>query len=236
MSTPSDARPDRRHLRRAETISQIVDVAMQVMGEHGVAGLSLGEVARRMGIRPPSLYVYFDSKNAVYDAVFARGWAEIRPAMEAVGLPDSETSDLPGYLLEFGRACVRWSVEHPVHTQLMGWRAVPGYEPSAAAYEPAQASFERGRAVFTRLVELGLLTPDVPADEMFRVWTTLISGVITQQLANAPHERFAEGTFTTLLPPLVAMYSTHYGARTSPARTPTTRRSTASRRRHADQR
>jgi len=39
----------------------------------GVAGLSVGEIARRMGIRPPSVYVYFPSKHALYDALFARG-------------------------------------------------------------------------------------------------------------------------------------------------------------------
>jgi AcrR family transcriptional regulator len=64
------ARLDRRHRRRQETVEQVLDVAVAVMAEQGVAGLSLGEVARRMGIRPPSLYVYFDSKNALYDAIF----------------------------------------------------------------------------------------------------------------------------------------------------------------------
>ena len=60
---------DRRHRRREETIREIVDVAVELMGEHGAAGLSLGDVARRMQIRTPSLYGYFDSKNAFYDAV-----------------------------------------------------------------------------------------------------------------------------------------------------------------------
>ena len=74
-----DAAPatDRRHRRREETIREIVDVAVELMGEHGAAGLSLGDVARRMGIRTPSLYGYFDSKNALYDAVFERGWRQL---------------------------------------------------------------------------------------------------------------------------------------------------------------
>src|SRR6476619_4767063 len=75
MTAP--ARIDRRQRRRLETIEEIVDVAVEVMTEHGVGGLSLGEVARRIGMRTPSLYVYFDSKNAVYDAVFARGWRSV---------------------------------------------------------------------------------------------------------------------------------------------------------------
>src|SRR3954452_16367441 len=75
MTAP--ARIDRRQRRRLETIEEIVDVAVEVMTEHGVGGLSLGEGARRMGMRTPSLYVYFDSKNAVYDAIFARGWRSV---------------------------------------------------------------------------------------------------------------------------------------------------------------
>lgn len=155
MTPSAERRLDRRHVRRAETIAEIVDVAIEVMSENGVAGLSLGEVARRVGIRGPSLYVYFNSKNAVYDAVFARGRQEVLPAVQAVPMPDATTADLPGYLLQVAEAFVRWAVAHTVHTQLMGWRPVPGYEPSATAYEPAVQTFTRGQMVFERLVKLG---------------------------------------------------------------------------------
>src|SRR5438309_11667546 len=70
----NEAQPlDRRQRRRQETIEEVLDIAVEIMTEQGVAGLSIGEVARRMGIRPPSLYVYFPSKEALYDAVFLRG-------------------------------------------------------------------------------------------------------------------------------------------------------------------
>ncbi len=74
------AATDRRHRRRQETIEEILDIAVQIMAEQGVAGLSVGEIARRMGIRPPSVYVYFPSKHALYDALFARG-AQLRSSM-----------------------------------------------------------------------------------------------------------------------------------------------------------
>src|SRR3954466_11561113 len=65
---------DRRQRRRLETIEEVLDHAVEIIAEEGVAGLSLGEIARRMGIRPPSLYVYFPSKHALYDALLERGW------------------------------------------------------------------------------------------------------------------------------------------------------------------
>jgi AcrR family transcriptional regulator len=218
------ARVDRRQVRRAETIEELVDVAVQVMAEQGVAGLSLGEVARRMGVRPPSLYVYFDSKNAVYDAVFKRGWHEVHQALTAFPDPDLG-ADLPAYLLGLAEVYVRWSVEHPVFAQLMGWRTVPGYEPSTDAYQPATAAFARTRSLLARLQELGLFTPDVGVDELMRGWTILSTGVITQQLANAPTKSFKAGPFTGMLPQLVAMYLSHYAPKKSqPARGPRARR------------
>jgi AcrR family transcriptional regulator len=209
MRVVEEARQDRRHLRRAQTIEELIGVAVQVMAEHGAAGLSLGEVARRMGVRPPSLYVYVDSKNAVYDAVFAQGWREVHEVMLQLPEPDAR-SDAPSYLQAAAEAFVRWSIAHPVHSQLMGWRPVPGYKPSVAAYEPAIATLELARARMAQLRELGFLRDDVPLDEVVGAWTVLISGVVSQQLANAPEQSFEEGTFTRLLPTLVAMFAAHF--------------------------
>src|SRR5881409_1252459 len=70
---PGDARRlDRRARRRQQTIEEILDIAVDVMTEHGVNGLTLAEVARRLGVQPPSIYKYFSSIGAVYDALFER--------------------------------------------------------------------------------------------------------------------------------------------------------------------
>src|SRR5712692_8962561 len=69
-------RSDRRARRHQETIEEILDIAEDVMTEEGVNGLSLAEVARRLGVQPPSIYKYFPSLMAVYDAVFRRGQLE----------------------------------------------------------------------------------------------------------------------------------------------------------------
>ena len=209
MSTDAAPRTDRRHLRRAETVEQILEVAVEVMGEQGVAGLSLGEVARRIGVRTPSLYGYFDSKAALYDAVFSRGWREVGEAMDRVGDPE-DADDLHAYALLMAETYLRWTLAHPVHAHLMAWRPVPGWTPSPAAYEPAVDVLARSREVMRRLQELGLFDRDADVDEVLRAWTAMTSGVMTQQLANAPDEPFESGAFTSLLPQLVAMLLAHY--------------------------
>ena len=73
-SEPAAAPPaDRRARRRQETIDEILDIAVAIMSEEGVNGLSLSEVARRLGVQPPSIYKYFPSLMAIYDELFLRG-------------------------------------------------------------------------------------------------------------------------------------------------------------------
>ena len=214
--TAEPVRLDRRQRRRLETIEEIVDVAIEVGSEYGVAGLSLAEVARRMGIRTPSLYVYFDSKNAVYDAIFARGWRAVRETMAPAYDGVHAAADLPSYLLTYARLFVGWMLEHPVEAQLMCWRPVPGYEPSALAYEPAVEMLDAAHASFEQLRDRGLFPPDVDIELLLRTWTVLTSGVMTQQLANAPDVPFDEGAFTATLPDLVSMFLTQYGSSSRP--------------------
>ncbi len=213
----SEAVPlDRRHRRRLETIEEVLDHAVRIMAEDGVAGLSLGEIARRMGIRPPSLYVYFPSKHALYDALFARGWRLLLDRMRACEEEHPPVEDdLAAIMQRFGNDFVRWSVENFAYAQLLFWRPVPGYRPGEAAYEPAAELYQHGYARLAALKQRGLIRADVDVEVAHRDWTVLVSGVISQQLANAPDEPFESGRFTTALPGLAAMFATHYG---NPAR------------------
>ena len=63
---------DRRAERRAATRAEILEAAWALARIHGLAGLSLRDVARTIGMRPPSLYWYFESKQAIYDEMFAQ--------------------------------------------------------------------------------------------------------------------------------------------------------------------
>lgn len=202
---------DRRQRRRQETIEQVLDVAAEVMADQGVAGLTLGEVARRMGIRPPSLYVYFDGKHALYDALFGRGWNLLLAAMRET---DAATAagDLPARLRAGSATLVRWAVEHPAYAPLMFWRPVPGFEPSPQAYAGAVELARMARDLLAELRDGGFLRPDADLDEAYRTWTVLTSGIVSQQLANAPGEPFGTGTFTATLPVAVEMWLAHYRA------------------------
>jgi hypothetical protein len=110
----------------------------------------------------------------------------------------------------------------------MFWRPVPGFQPSESAYAPAVQLYSLGVDWFDRLREHGLLAGD--AGTMVRQWTVLVSGVISQQLANAPDEPFDGGQFTAEIPALAAMFAAHH----APHHRPRAKRAvtTPSRRQH----
>lgn len=219
---------DRRQRRRQETIVEVLDIAAEIMAEQGVGGLSVGEVARRMGIRPPSLYVYFPSKHALYDALFARGAQLVLDHVRAnMGTNDNDRGPLDELLLREAEVFVTWSLEHPAYTQLLFWRPVPGFAPSAEAYAPAVELVELTRHRFAALQQAGLVEPDADVDAVVRDWTVLIAGVTSQQMSNAPDEPFVTGRFTAALPSLVGMFARHYGTTVTTTSSKGRRRSSA---------
>ena len=195
-------RPDRRARRRLETIEEILDIAVQVMTEEGVNGLSLAEVARRLGVRPPSLYKYFPSLRAVYDALFLRGQREHLDAMR-----DAMARAEPGLpaLCSGLDASGRWALEHPAVAQLLFWRPVPSFEPSPEAFAPSIEMVALQRAALADAVAAGQLGPGANAEDAVFLVSTMISGVLTQAFANEPGVPWGEGRFTLLFPKLMAL-------------------------------
>lgn len=169
--------------------------ALALMTEEGVGALSISEVARRMGIRGPSLYKYFPSRHAVYDALFARGLAAEQAAVRAA----VESTDRGVPRLRAGaRAVVRWAVQNPVLAQLLHWRPVPGFEPTAPTFAPSVEDMSDLTAEFAEAVRLGQLAPAADSDDAVRIYTVVLSGLISQQLANQPGVPFEEGVFSRL--------------------------------------
>jgi AcrR family transcriptional regulator len=191
--TMEAARPDRRAVRRAQTIEEILDLAVEVMTEEGVNGLSLAEVARRLGVQPPSLYKYFPSLLAVYDALFERGMREhvalMRAAMaEADPGVDALTAGL--------EASGRWCLENRAVAQMLFWRPIPSFQPSPEAFAASVEMVEMERAALADAVRLGQLGPAANDEDAVFVIAVYIAGVITMAIANEPELGWGEGRFT----------------------------------------
>lgn len=204
METETTAAPrsDRRARRRQETIEEILDIAVDVMTEEGVNGLSLAEVARRLGVQPPSLYKYFPSLMAVYDALFLRGQREHLAVMR-----QAMTESEPGLdaLIAGLEASGRWSLANRAIAQLLFWRPVPSFEPSAESIAQSIEMVDLQRSALSDAVTAGQLGPDANADEAIYLVSTLIAGVLSQAMANEPDLEWGQGRFTPTFPRLMRL-------------------------------
>jgi AcrR family transcriptional regulator len=184
---------DRRAERREATRTEILDTAWELVREHGLAGLSLRDVATKIGMRAPSLYWYFDSKHALYDTMFADG---NRQLLER--LADEDWPSEPRALLRrMARLFVEFSAEDAARAQLMFQRTIPDFEPSPDSYALAVEVLERGREL--------LAVAGVTEEAQFDLWTGLVAGLAAQQLANDP----GGDRWLRLVDQAVDMYADH---------------------------
>ena len=197
----------RRSRRREETREEALDHAVAIMEAEGVGGLSISEIARRMGIKPPSLYKYFPSLHAVYDALFARG---VRSQVAAMEEAVATATTLPDRLRTGAVSIVRWCTDNPALAQLVFHRPVPGFEPSPEAFAPSVASMAWLHEELAAGIADGVLRADTDTDELVALYTATISGLVAQHLANEPGTSFERGRFTSRTDLAIGRLLSHY--------------------------
>lgn len=181
---------DRQAERRSATRGEIVAAAWESAHDHGLAGLTLRDIADRVGMRPPSLYSHFASKSDILDAMFAQAWdAYLDSAQRAAeSLPDDSRTRLHVVAEHYFDFAVADLARH----QLMDVRSVPDYAPSPSAYEASLRVYALGRQ------QLAFLDQDD-----YDVFTALIAGLVEQQLANDPGGQ----RWRRLLPRVMGMFA-----------------------------
>jgi len=160
--------------RRQAKVAMLLDAAWALARVHGVAGLTLHGLAREVGMRQPSLYEYFDSKHALYDAMFADGNRQLLERLGALDLPSEPRAALKRYIGELHA----FALEDPARYELLFLRHLPDFEPSPASYELAQQML--GRAV--ELMHAAGVTDQGDIDCIVAV----TAGLVDAQLANEP--------------------------------------------------
>lgn len=171
---PRGPAEDPRPARRRARMQQVLDAAWDVAREDGLAALSLHEVARRVGIRQPSLYAYVDSKAGLYDAMFAQTAREL---FEHLQSPPA-AAEPRAAVAETTRRLVEYATTNVVGFQLGFLRTVPGFEPRAESFALSVQVLE---LLAERLRAAGATGPDD-----IDLYTALVVGLLTQQTSNDP--------------------------------------------------
>lgn len=160
--------------RREARIASIVEAAWGLAREHGIQLVSLRDLAGKVGIRQPSLYAYFDSKDALYDAMFADGNRQLLETLDAIDPPADPRAALKASLGAFAD----FAVADPARNSLLFRRVIPGFEPSAGSYAVAQEAL--GRVV--GVMNAAGVTDSGDIDCL----VAITAGLIEAQLSNQP--------------------------------------------------
>jgi len=147
-----------------------------------------------VGMRAQSLYVYFPSKYAIYDAMFAES---NRDLLRRITTLAAVSDPVEGLRLR-ARTFLDFCVEDPARYQLLFQRTIPNFEPSPDAYAPALQILDDARAA--------LRACGITDARAFDAWLAITAGLAAQQNANDP----GGDRWVRLADEVTDMYLAHY--------------------------
>jgi len=210
--SPKERRLRNRERNREEMKAAILEAARAVMREEGVAALNLQEVARRVGVRAPSLYEYFPGKMAIYDALFCLG---VRLYAQRL----TQLAQQPASLWQHLRAALEnylsFAQEAPELYQLVFERPVPGFVPSEESLRESRRSLAIGEEILQQDLERAGIVLFLPLTQARDLVIAMMHGLAAQHLANEPELPVGSGRFGSLIPAAVALFQASWDPRSA---------------------
>ncbi len=170
-----------------------MEAAWALVHEEGLASLTLRDLARRAGITTPTVYAYFESKHAIYDAMFGQAATDFAADVAE----PFDTDDPAQVLLASARRFVEFCTADVARYQLLFQHIIPDFVPSPESYAPAVRALDDTR----ELLALNGFTDPRQLD----MWTALLNGVADQQISNDP----GGDRWIRLIDDFVTMFSNH---------------------------
>ena len=191
MASPSTDNLRRRRAPRGSgelLRDQILDAATELLLETGHAkAVSIRSVAQRVGVTPPSIYLHFEDKDTLLNAVCARYFEKLDDEMQRVSVGQPSTIEV---LRAQGLAYIRFATENPELYRIatMGeWRS--GSDVDAAL---ATSAFAHMGASVRTLMDEGLCPPGDATTVALQLWSAA-HGVASLLIAK-PHLPFGDAT------------------------------------------
>lgn len=198
----------RRERNRREMVDNILEASRAIMREEGVAALNLNKVARRVGLRTPSLYVYFPGKAAIYDAVYLLA---VRLSCEGMKRAFAEHNDVWERFRAALETNMAFALEHPELYQIAFERPVPGFVPTEQTMQAAAEAFDELTAIVRLHLERSEFSPGVPFEVVYNLMIAMMHGLTTLHAANEPHLPVGSGRYGSLIPAAVSLFKASWG-------------------------
>ena len=83
-------------MKREDTKQRILDKALELFSTQGYDSVSVGEIAKAVGIKAPSLYNHFPSKQAIFDAIMEATAAQYEADTDQINIHvQNAAQDIP---------------------------------------------------------------------------------------------------------------------------------------------
>ena len=189
-------RPDGYHhgdLRRG-----LLDAALAIIEEDGVAAVTIRALARRLGVSHAAPAHHFPDRGALLVAVATEGFAAFADALEQAAAGEREPR---ARFRALGRAYLRFAADHPAHLRLMFGRGLESVVPSSALLDEGHRAY----AALTAAVAALAPRSSVPIDERaFAAWA-LVHGMAVLWIDGATGPMLRDrGAFLALADRIVA--------------------------------
>lgn len=152
------------NLRRA-----VLDAALAVIAEGGPDGLSLRQLATRIGVSHGAPAHHFGDRAGLLTAVAVEGYELLGDALEA--------ARQNGGFLEVGLAYVQFAIDHPAHFQVM-------YQPTLYRSDDPAVLAARARAASALYASATTIGAAAPATDVGLAGWCLMHGFATLWLAD----------------------------------------------------
>ena len=145
--------------------------ALAIINEAGLEGLSLREVARRLGVSHQAPYKHYPSRDHLLAEVVGRAFASFAEALDA----RPRTGDPMADLRSMGRAYLSYAFAHPLQYRLMFGTPLPDADRHPAMLAQARHPFALLQEALRMVVRASggtVVAARIDADALF-VWSTM---------------------------------------------------------------
>lgn len=170
--------PTRRKSLHEATCVEIKALAWQQLAERGVSALSLGEIARQLGVTPPALYRYYKNRDALILELIRDANASFHTALTAA-LNNLADSHFASQFRELCFAYRGWALLHPEQYRLIFENQITDFELDAETGKYADQNFFLLLELIQRAAQAGELGGLFNQD--------FLTPTIKQQLASIKH-------------------------------------------------
>lgn len=157
-----------KRLKAAERKASILAVAKVLFADKGYHGVSVDEIAKRLGVSPAILYQHFPSKEALYEEVLSENSAKRQSYIEAIL---TEPTDFVSVLKRMTRIYVESIAADPDFLRMELMSALEGSH-------AATSFFERRWRSITDYIEYSL--NELKSDQQLKCNSPAIAGLMYQ--------------------------------------------------------